>query len=200
MHVLFVCAANICRSPMSVALFERRRAESYDGAEPADEAVRSVVSISSAGLLPGGSESPPEVVQAFAELGIGIAAHRGTQVSPELVPCADVVVCTARRHTYEVVVLDAAAFPRTFELKVLVHRGDLAGPRPAGESVDAWTRRLHHGRHRTDLVGDAVADDIPGPLRGGSDDVRATAFELGALVERMAGLLWTGHQIRSAPA
>ena len=187
-HVLFVCTANMCRSPMAAALFDRCRADvadrvdaanrvgAADAGEPAASEAGST-SISSAGLLPGGNESPPEVIQALAELGLDIAAHRSLQVSPELVSSADVVVCMARRHAREVVLLDAAAFPRTFTLKDVVHRGDLVGPRAAGESLTAWTDRLHHGRQRSALVGDAGADDVPDPLGGELDDFRATARE-----------------------
>ena len=166
--------------------------------DPADLAP-TAVSISSAGLLPGGFESPPEVLQALAELDIDITGHRSTQVSPELVSSADLVVCMARRHAREVVLLDAAAFPRTFTLKDLVHRGDLGGPRAVGEPLVTWTDRVHHGRQRTDLVGDSEADDVPDPLGGELDDFRATARELGVLVERLAGLLWAGRRVGSEP-
>ena len=190
---------------MAAALFEQCRAAMADASDAADfqgdvaDLQPGAITISSAGLLPGGHESPPEVVQALAELGIDVAAHRSTQVSPELVTSADLVVGMARRHAREVVLLDAEAFPRTFTLKDVVHRGDLAGPRASGEQLTSWMGRLHLGRQRTDLVGDAEADDVPDPLGGELDEFRATARELGVLVGRLAGLLWTGRRVGSTP-
>jgi protein-tyrosine-phosphatase len=156
------------------------------------------VSIASAGLLAGGYGSPPEVVSVLAELGIDLSGHTSTQLSPELVAGADMIVGMARRHAREVVLLDAGAFSRTFTLKDLVGRGDLVGPRAPGESLPDWMVRLDRGRQRTDLVGTSSADDVPDPLGGSLEDFRATARELGALVEHLAGLLWADRPVRTS--
>ena len=194
MHVLFVCTGNMCRSPMAAALFDRCHAQAVETgvAEPG------ALSVSSAGLLDSGHESPPEVAQVMAELGIDLHGHRSMEVSADMVSSADLVVGMGRRHAREVVLLDAGAFSRAFTLKDLVHRGDLVGPRNPGESLQAWTNRLYHGRQRTDLVGDSDADDVPDPLGGSLDDFRATAHELADLAERLVGLLWASRRMDSA--
>ena len=163
-----------------------------------DDAPEEVV-VESAGLLPGGYASPPEVVTAMAELGIDLSGHRSTEVSPELVAASDVVLGMARRHAREAVLLDATAFDRTFTLKELVRRGDLVGRRQPDEELQAWLGRLNHGRQRTDLVGRSDDDDVSDPLGGPLAAYRTTARELGTLVDRAAALLWAPRVIRTLP-
>jgi protein-tyrosine phosphatase len=157
------------------------------------------VSVRSAGLLPGGYASPPEVVTALAEMGIDLSRHRSAQVSPELVAAADIVLGMARRHAREVVLLDPAAWPRTFTLKELVRRGDQVGPRQSVESLGSWLGRLHQGRERIDLVGRSAADDVSDPIGGPLDTYRKTARQVAGLVDRAAGLLWALHGTRTLP-
>ena len=177
---------------MAAALFGRL--SQVSGADAPE-----TVSVLSAGLLPGGYASPPEVVTALAEMGIDLSRHCSTQVSTELVAAADVVVGMARRHAREAVLLDPAAWSRAFTLKELVRRGDGVGPRPSGESVGSWLGRLHEGRERTDLVGRSAADDVSDPLGGPLDAYRLTAREVDGLVHRVAALLWAPHGIRTLP-
>ncbi len=191
-QVLFVCTANMCRSPMAAALFGRL---AQVGGDDAPEEV----SVVSAGLLPGGYASPPEVVAAMAELGSDLSGHASTQITAEMVAISDVVVGMARRHAREVVLLDVGAFGRTFTLKELVRRGDLVGQRQPDEALAAWLDRLHEGRHRTDLVGSSADDDVADPLGGPLDAYRQTARELGNLVERVAALLWAPREIPTLP-
>ena len=171
-QVLFVCTANMCRSPMAAALF--RRLSSVEGDDAPEEVVvvvrgpsprRARVTSGSRDRHGGGGNRP--------------SGHRSTQVSPELVAGSDVVVGMARRHAREVVLLDAAAFGRTFTLKELVRRGDLVGRRQPAEELEAWLGRLHHGRQRTDLVGRSDDDDVSDPLGGPLGAYRTTARELG---------------------
>ncbi|HLM94912.1 MAG TPA: hypothetical protein VK283_01280 [Acidimicrobiales bacterium] len=192
MQVLFVCTANMCRSPMAAALF--RRLSWVEGDDASEEVV-----VVSAGLLPGGHASPPEVVTVMAEVGIDLSGHRSTQVSPEQVAGSDVVVGMARRHAREVVLLDATAFDRTFTLKELVRRGDLVGRRQPAEELGAWLGRLHDGRQRSDLVGRSDDDDVSDPLGGPLTAYRTTARELGTLVDRAAALLGARRGIRTMP-
>jgi len=167
---------------MAAALFVRRL-------EDDEEALAEPVSVASAGLLPGGYASPAEVVSVMAELDIDLADHRSTEVSAELVEDADVVLALGRRHAREVVLLEPAAWDRTFTLKEFVRRGEDAGPRGADEPLPAWLARMHRNRQRSALVGTSPEDDVSDPLGGPLAAYRATARELGDLVDRVAGLL-----------
>jgi protein-tyrosine phosphatase len=191
-QVLFVCTANMCRSPMAAALFERRLG---DEALAVTEPVRTT----SAGLLPGGHPSPAEVVAAMADFDVDLSEHRSAQVTSEVVGNADVVLGLARRHAREVVLLDPGAWGRTFTVKEFVRRGESAGPRRPEEPVAAWLGRLHRGRTRNDLVGSFTADDVADPLGGPMSAYRATARELAGLVDEVAALLWAPRPIGDRP-
>ena len=160
-QVLFVCTANMCRSPMAAALF---------GAFP-----RSVGTTPPRrwrwprrAFSPAGHASPPEVVTVMAELGIDLSRHRSTQVSPELVAASDVVVAMARRHAAR----SCSSTPsrsagRSRSRSSCVGETGWAGALPE-ETLDAWLGRLHDGRQRTDLVGRSDEDDVSDPLGGPS--------------------------------
>jgi protein-tyrosine-phosphatase len=177
---------------MAAALFSRL---ALVGGDDAPEEV----SVASAGLLPGGYASPPEVITTMAEVGIDLSGHCSTQISPELVAHSDVIIAMARRHAREVVICDPESWGRTYTLKEFVRRGDRAGRRPADESLESWLDRLHHGRQRTDLVGSSSDDDMPDPIGGPLEGYRATARELAVLVDQVATLLWVPRGIRTLP-
>ena len=155
------------------------------------------VEVMSAGLLPGGFPSPPEVVRVLAETGIDASSHRSTQLSAELVEESDMIVGMARRHVREVVLLERDAWPRVYTRKDLVRRGEDLGPRDPSESVREWLAHMHQGRDRAGLVGNSAHDDVADPLGGPLDAYRDTAREIGALVEAMAGLLGAPREIRT---
>jgi protein-tyrosine phosphatase len=176
---LFVCTANLCRSPMAAALFSR---ETEKRGEP--------VETSSAGILRGGDPVPAEVLEVMAPYGLDLSAHRSRALTgPELAD-ADLVVGMGRRHVQEAVLLDGACWPRAFTLKALVERGRAVGPREPDTELSAWLDSVHHGRTRPELARrsslDEVADPYGGPLAG----YRAVATELAELTAALAGLLW----------
>ena len=177
---------------MAAALFGRL---AVVGGDDAPEEV----SVASAGLLPGGYASPPEVIITMAELGIDLSRHCSTQISAEIVSSSDVIVTMARRHAREVVILVPEVWGRTFTLKEFVRRGEMVGRRRPDEALDSWLERLHRGRQRTDLVGSTAADDVPDPIGGPLDGYRSTARQLGSLVDAAASLLWVPREIRTLP-
>jgi protein-tyrosine phosphatase len=177
---------------MAAALFGRLAL--VGGDDPPEE-----VSVASAGLLPGGYASPPEVVTVMADLGIGLSGHCSAQISPELVADCDVILAMARRHAREVILLDGATWGRTFTLKEFVRRGEHVGGRAPDVALDQWLDALHDGRKRTDLVGSSVDDDVGDPIGGPLDGYRKTARQLGDLVERVAALLWVPRGITTPP-
>ena len=183
---------------MAAALLRRRLAGAESTMSP--DGTLETVGIGSAGLLPGGESPPREVVAVMAERGIDLSPHRSRQVTPQLLAVADMVVCMARRHAREVVLMDPAAWPHTFTLKELVRRsGAVEGRRP-GETGEAWLARVHGGRQRADLVGQSPEDDVADPLGSPADAFRATAVELAGLVDRVAGQLWVAPAARPRPA
>jgi protein-tyrosine phosphatase len=180
-HLLFICTANQCRSPMAEALVKARLAK----AGLADQ-----VAVSSAGLFPGGSVATPEACEAVGELGADLSAHRSQAIDGGLVDSADIVIGLAREHAREAVVLRPDAVARVFTLKELVRRAEAAGPRQRGESLATYTARLGAGRNPADLLGRSREDDVSDPIGRPLDVYRKTAGELDDLIARLLSHLW----------
>jgi protein-tyrosine-phosphatase len=87
-NVVFVCTANICRSPVAAALF----AEWVRRQAPAEAwQVRSAGTWAEDGLL--ASTYSREVA---AELGLDLSMHRAQRVDGDMVEAADLIVCMTR--------------------------------------------------------------------------------------------------------
>jgi protein-tyrosine phosphatase len=182
-RVLFVCTANICRSPMAAALFAahaRRR--------------RVAPEVSSAGIDAGRPSIPdtvpPEVTEVMAGFAIDLGGHRGRELTASALVDADLVIGMGRRHVREAVVLDPASFTRAFTLTELVERGVLVGPRSADQDVGSWIGAVHGDRTRQALGRRSDADDIADPYGGPLAGYRSTASELDRLTGQLAMLLW----------
>jgi protein-tyrosine phosphatase len=189
--VVFVCTANLCRSPMAAAFLSRELARRSVPAE-----------VRSAGLLPGGRTPPPAAVEAMASRGLDTSSHTSRQLTGEDLAAADLVVGMAREHVREAVVSSPEVWPKAFTLKELVRRGEGVGPRRPGEALPAYLRRLGEGRIRTELLGMGPADDVADPIGGPPAAYEATAAELEVLVRRLAELVWgsPAEVARNAPA
>lgn len=103
---------------------------------------------------------------------------------------ADLVVCMAREHLKEAVVLHPPVWPRSFTLKELVRRAEQAGARAPGQPFDEWLEKLHAGRSRMELLGMSTVDDIADPIGLPTEMYERTATEIAALVDRLVDLGW----------
>jgi protein-tyrosine-phosphatase len=116
--------------------------------------------------------------------GLDLARHRSRALQVADVAVADLVVCLARRHCREVVVLHPPVWPRTFTLRELVRRGEAAGPRAADQDLGDWLAELGRGRTRAELLSDDPVDDVADPIGGPDAAYEATAAVLEDLVDR----------------
>jgi protein-tyrosine phosphatase len=172
--ILLLCSANVCRSVMAQALLSARLA-----GRPA------LVSVTSAGLLPGGQQPPAEAVAVMAARGIDIAGHVSRRVTVADLAAADLVLGMAREHAMHACVLRPECWPRTFTLSELLRRGRLAGARAPGEPLGDWLARAGRDRSRHDLLGSGPGDDVPDPYGGPLAGYQATA----SLLERLTSEL-----------
>ncbi|HUP86244.1 MAG TPA: hypothetical protein VM143_11305 [Acidimicrobiales bacterium] len=174
-----VCTGNICRSPMAEALLRDRLAR------------RGVPShVHSAGLIEGGRPASAHGVDVVRGRNLDLTGHRSTELSPDLVHGADLLLGMARLHVREAVVLRPQVWPKAFTLKELVRRGDDIGARPAGQSVEEWLLEAHAGRSRVDLLGDDSDDDIFDPIGSSRSQYERTATEIENLIDRLVALLF----------
>lgn len=177
MRILTLCTANQCRSPMAEVLLR-----------VALEARGVAAEVVSAGSLQGGVGASEGSVRAMARRGLALAEHRSHQMTAFDVAAADLVLCMARRHAREAVVLHPPAWPRTFTLKELVRGGEASGPRGPGQTLDDWLGALGRYRERAALLSDDTLDDVVDPMGGPDSAYEATAALLQDLVERAVAL------------
>lgn len=144
--------------------------------------------VTSAGAMRGDVPASEGSVEAMARRGLDLGAHRSHQLTADDLAGADLVLCMARRHSREAVVLHPPAWPRTFTLKELVRRGEALGPRRAGQPLDTWLAEVGEGRTRSALLADDPLDDVADPIGGPDSAYEATAVLLEDLVTRTVAL------------
>src|SRR5205807_9477899 len=105
----------------------------------------------------------------------------------------------AREHLREAVLLVPACWPRAFTLKELVRRGEIAGPRQAGQSFERWLAAVHAGRERGDLLGASAEDDVADPIGLPVRVYRETANEIDGLTRRLVELAWANAPTHEEP-
>jgi len=178
-RVLFVCTANVVRSPIAAALLEMR----------AEDAGADVV-IESAGLREAQRLLDDGALGVLDGYGVDLRPHRSRRLDATMVAPATLVIGLEREHVREAVLLDPSAWPRTFTLKEIVRRGEAIGNRQPGESIEAWIGRMHADRTQRDLLGSDPIDDIADPYGGPPGGYEEAAEEIDDLVMRLVQLVW----------
>jgi protein-tyrosine phosphatase len=188
-HFLFVCTANICRSPMAAALFAEQI-----------EHLAGPVEVSSAGISATGQLAdravPHEVLEVMAPYGIDLSAHRSQVLTQPMLEGADLIIGMSRRHVQEAVLMDPPSWPKSFMLKELVRRGAELGPRRADQGFRSWIDLVHGDRTRQSLAQRSPVDDIEDPYGRPLAAYRSTAHELAELTAGLALLLWPDGAVR----
>lgn len=120
-HVLFVCTGNTCRSPMAEGILQHLWSK---------QANRTVAS---AGLHAiEGSQANPHAIEAAAEMGIDLTAHRAQTINSDLIDQADIVVVMTKSHRITLKSRFPEAVNKIFLIKSFSQRNggqvDLADP------------------------------------------------------------------------
>jgi protein-tyrosine phosphatase len=184
-RVLFVCTANIVRSPIAAALLQvRLRDRGVDAA------------VESAGLLDSLRAIDNGAVFALESYGVDFRAHRSHRLDESMVRHATLILGLEREHVREAVLLDSAAWPRTFTLKEVVRRGEATGTRAQGESIENWIARTHGDRMHQELLGANPIDDIADPYGGPPGGYEDAAEEIDDLVARLVQLVWPQRAVQ----
>lgn len=182
-EVLFVCTANMCRSPM---------AEGIAAALLAERGM--AVEVSSCGIRTDGSPAAGRAVELMARRGIDLTEHLSTPLTAERLARADLVVAMSRRHAREVFLVEPAALGRTFTLRELIRRATEAGPCPTGTSFAGWLHSLSVDRSPEMLLGASSRDDIADPYGQGTSAYQAVIAELDELIVALVDLLAPAFQ------
>jgi len=150
MRVLFVCTANICRSPLAAALFAKA-AHDYraEGALAA-----------SAGFLEGGRPAHDSVIRILDGKGIDVSRKRSRKLSSELVERADLILTMTSEHARGVVSRFPSSISNVYTMR---HFGVVVTPRQPDQTPREWLDGLGASTRRS-YLGDDDAQDIPDPI------------------------------------
>ena len=176
---MFLCTANVCRSPLAEAMLRARLVDR----EP-------TVSVTSAGVLARPGPVDPRTAEQLRARHLPVPPTTGRRVDRRLLGQADLVIGMARHHVREAVVFDRGVFPRGFTLKELVERAETLGPRQPDESFRAWLARAHEGRSTAQLLDESGGVDVADPVVPGARTFDRTAAEIDELLGRLVELAW----------
>ncbi|SCE94993.1 low molecular weight phosphatase family protein [Micromonospora mirobrigensis] len=177
-RILFVCHANLCRSPMAeylaAKLMEKLPVEVASAGTAAED----------------GRAMHPYAAQVAAGTGTDPAGFRSRRLRPEHLLDAGLVLTASRRQRSLCVSLAPAALHRTFTLHQFARLAEAAG-RPAGAdggvlrtAVQAAARC--RGRLQPAAPG---ADDLFDPIGGTAEDFRRCARQIERAVLPVAALI-----------
>jgi protein-tyrosine-phosphatase len=178
-EVLFVCTANIVRSPIAAALLESQLRDT----DPQ-------VVVVSAGLRETDAVMDEGALRVLERHGVDVRRHHSRSIDTAMVGDATLILGLEREHVREAVLLDPSVWPRTFTLKEIVRRGEAVGARQPGESISQWIARVHGDRAQRDLLGADLSDDVADPYGGPPGEYEDAVEEIDDLVTRFARLLW----------
>ncbi|MFI7214048.1 arsenate reductase/protein-tyrosine-phosphatase family protein [Micromonospora maritima] len=179
--VLFVCHANMCRSPMAEFIARRLLADLP-------------VVVTSAGTdAIDGAAMHPYAVEVAAGTGADVAAFRTRRLRPEHLAGAELVLTATRRQRSACTALAPAALGRTFTLRQFA-RLAAAAAGPAATATDTPLRAAVAAavRARGRMQPAAPdADDLRDPIGGSPADFRRCAEEIERSIRPVRALIAT---------
>ncbi|MEL6349672.1 MAG: hypothetical protein AAFV53_41595 [Myxococcota bacterium] len=147
-HLLFVCTANICRSPMAEGLAQAA----------ADR--RGMQMICRSGGVMGLRDKPAadNAIRAMAEVGVDIHGHLSRGVYSEDVDWADYILVMESRHARKLRSRYAHSADKTLEL------ASFGGMTEIRDPVNGWMFRFRRCRSDLQRCIDTFVDQLP-PIR-----------------------------------
>lgn len=131
MNWLYLCTANVCRSPA---------AEYYTRHLIHRLGVRGVM-VESAGILEmGGQPADPIVVRLMGRMGIDMGEHRSRRLTPEWARNVDEIIVMERRHRQWIRDNIPEALPKVSLIREPEERSDLSDP--TGGSLEEYRQAL----------------------------------------------------------
>ncbi len=142
----------------------------------------------------------PIALEVLTELGLVANGRPSRRLDRDDIEQADLILGLALHHVRDVVVLDRAAFARTFAMAELVARADEAtGVRRGGEGLQPWLARLHESRTTGDLLVPESPFDITDPTGGPRAGYLETAKRIDGLARAVTDALYPPTETTSAP-
>lgn len=171
--VLFVCTANVCRSPLAEAW-------AIGHASQANAPLRA----RSASIHEVTRKVHPMVERILGERNQKPVRTHSQPLSSQLVDEADLIMTMTGRHAISVAGKFRAARTKVFMLDHFVRA---APPRSMDESITAWLRQINK-MPRT-YPNQMDANDIADPVDQDEDTFRAISDQIDAATQRLVGLV-----------
>lgn len=144
-RVLFVCTANVCRSPMAEAIFDALT-EDMDLPFRAQSAGTSALR---------GEQMAPKARAALAEIGVYAGGHRARQVDGKILEEVDLVLAMEPRHVAELRRLFGSLSPKKLHTLAQYANGP-TGPKeisdPYGHAMTAYRASVRQLLECLDLL------------------------------------------------
>jgi protein-tyrosine-phosphatase len=174
-RVLFVCTANICRSPTAELIARRRFGEDR-------------LLFRSAGFLESGESCPAELVNVLRAREIDAAAHRSYTLDEESVQAADLLFTMEGSHVQKATMLSPEAFAKIVPLKEAASViSELTGRAGTVVTVEQFVEELNRDRDPRQYLG--TRWDVADPYGGRAKQYRAAVEEIDQLVQTVVGAI-----------
>jgi protein-tyrosine phosphatase len=177
--ILFLCRANLCRSPAAEVMLTRALAAADVDA-----------TVISAGMeVEEGQVAPEDFMELALLRGIDLRDHHQMVFTPDLGEDADLLLTMTRDLLRGMVVETPALWPRSFTLLELVRRGVADEPPRLGDTLGSWIARVHGSRDRAELLGNDPVDDIRDPQADAAEGNEVMFGQLERSTRRLARLM-----------
>ncbi len=171
-RILFICTANICRSPTAELLARQRFGES-------DLVFRS------AGFLEADHRCPDELVEVLGAKEIDARDHRSYMLDDVSVGAADLLLTMEGSHVQKATMLAPDGFPKIVPLKEAA--AVLDGQAQPQLSIEDFVDELNRNRDPRQYLG--TKWDVADPFGGRVRAYRKAVAEIEQLVGRVIGSL-----------
>lgn len=168
-RILFVCTANICRSPAAELLSRGRFGEQ-------------AMVFRSAGFMESGRSCPKELVEVLGNLGIDAAGHVSYGLDTDTIAAADVLLTMEGSHVQKATALTSDAFPKTVPLK---EAAAVMSSMPGPVSVEDLLGQVNVDRDPRQYLGSKW--DVADPYGRRIKDYRRAVEEISGLVGQVVG-------------
>ena len=183
--ILFVCYANLCRSPLAERLARRAFDDAFGVAA-------AQISIASAGIRGfDGSAMHQHSATVLTECGVAPDGFVSRTVTPAFLRTADLVLTASREQRSACLVLEPAAVRRAFTLRQFARFAAVVPPVRSGsvaERMRGLVERVNDGRHLVPPV-PGEQDDLADPVNQPIEAFRVCAEEVWQSLRTVVGVI-----------